>query len=267
MSEQKPVAVLIVSFDRAGIKPAKIPFTALAEVISAVQALATGGRAVGAPREREEPGEDDKFRLMRIKTGSAIYSLAGPPPVRFTERLRLAYTIVREPETSEVEDFVLSPLQRLSHVARVLDTEITLRDPSRPRAVLARFGGDSYSRVASSLLVSGETQLFGKVLRVGGATEKKCMLRIPSQQHAIYCSVDSVIVARELGKRLYQEVLAAGVAQWLRSNWHVVAFTIREVSQPKHRSLLEAREAVRRAGGSDWDKIGDPSAFLKGLGD
>jgi hypothetical protein len=267
MSEQKPVPVLSVSFDREGIKPARIPFNALAEVISAVQALATGGRTEGAPRESEEPGEDDKFRLMKIKTGSAIYSLAGPPPVRFADRLRLADAIVRDPETADGADFVLSPLERLSQVAKALDTEITLRDPSKHREVLARFGGDSYRRVADSLLVSGDTELFGKVLRVGGATERKCMLRIPSQQHAIYCRIESVNVARELGRRLYQEVLAAGTANWLRSNWHVIAFTVRDVSQPKPGSLLEAREAVRKAGGSDWDNIVDPSAYLNGLGE
>ena len=93
------------------------------------------------------------------------------------------------------------------------------------------------------------------------------MLRIPSQQHAIYCGVETGKVARELGRRLYQEVLVAGTACWLRSNWHVIAFTIRDVSQPKRGSLLEAREAVRKAGGSDWDKISDPSAFLNELGE
>ena len=189
---------------------------------------------------------------MKIKTGSVIYSLAGPPPVRFTDRLKLADAIVRNPGTAaEGADLVLGPLERLSHVARVLDTEITLRDPSRPDVVLARFSGNSYSQVARSLLVSGDTELFGHVLRVGGATERKCMLRLPSQQNAVFCrgSCPRKSLASWGGgstKRCLSPVQRAGF---------VVIGTSSASLSGKYRnrglgSLLEAREAVRKAGGA-----------------
>jgi hypothetical protein len=98
---------------------------------------------------------------------------------------------------------------------------------------------------------------------VGGATDKKCGLRVPSQSRMLMCNVASVDVARRLGEKLYQEVAVHGMARWLKTSWRIVAFTIREVYQPKLHSASEAIEALRKAGGKGWDNINDPEAFLK----
>lgn len=263
MSDQPSDAVLRVSFKKEGIEPARIPISALSEVMAAIQAL-TVGKSSSLSKEE---ADDDKFRLLKIRKGSANYWFAGPAQERFAPRLYKTETILRTPAEAGDEDFFLSPLERLSNVARHLDCVIELRQPGRGGEVYFNVAHDSYRSIAGTLLVRGQTEIFGKVVRVGGASRKKCSLRADSQPHLLYCTVESAPVARELGQRLYQDVLAHGNVTWLRGSWRVVDFEITSIQQPKLGSISDAVKAIREAGGKDWDKIEDPMSFLDNPGD
>ena len=79
----------------------------------------------------------------------------------------------------------------------------------------------------------------------------------------MFCKVSSKEISREMGKRLYEEVVVHGTALWLRASWRIFAFTVTGIAQPKQGSLTQAFEALRKAGGDKWGQIADPEAYLQ----
>ena len=79
----------------------------------------------------------------------------------------------------------------------------------------------------------------------------------------MFCKVSSQEISREMGKRLYEEVVVYGTALWLRTSWRIFAFTVMSISQPKQGSLKQAFEELRKAGGEKWGHIADPEAYLQ----
>lgn len=256
----RPPSILEIRFEGPGILPEKIPITSLARALSAVHRLAAGPEVahVAGDALEEEP-----LRLLQVKRGSAVFSMGGQPAPVTLARLRETGKALEEPDSVGDRSYILSPIEDLSAIARALHCEIVLREPGEANGVVARIGPESYQKIARSILVSGETAFVGIVKRVGGATERRCALRVAFQRHLLYCRVESNELVRKLGQHLYEEVVVHGTAEWLKTSWQVMSFTITGMSQPKSGSLKEALEALREAGGKDWDGVDDPESFLE----
>jgi hypothetical protein len=166
------------------------------------------------------------------------------------------------PEDVGENDYILNPIERLSATARALGCRIVLREPGRDGGILASIEPGTYETISKSLLILGETSFVAKIQRVGGATETKCALRVDFQNRLLFCKVSSKEVAREMGKRLYEEVVVSGTASWLKTSWRIFAFAVASISQPAQGTLTEAFEELRKAGGDRWGKIDDPEAYL-----
>ena len=231
----------------------------LSRAFSAVQRLASGN---------ESHGEDDvelpegNSGLVQVIRGSAIYAIANPNPERAIEHLRLTGKVLKKPEAIGDQEFILGALDELSAVSRSQGTPIILKEPGREGVVLARILPGSFAHVSDSLLINGESTVFGRVERVGGATERKCALRVTNRTRLLFCSVETNETARQLGQKLYEEVAAKGTASWIKTTWRISKFSIRTITQPKLKPFNEMIDALRDAGGSDWDKISDPQSFL-----
>ena len=269
MRPKKPHPLFEVRFEGSGIFPEKIPLRSLVTALSAIQRLAAGT----APFDEEE-GEGDKegepeesLRLLDVKRGSAVFQISAPAtsdPRPALQRLRVVGEFLENGE-DDVEniDYALSPIKDLSTTARSLDCTIALREAGPNKRVLARFQPTSYESISTLLLVEGDTSFVGTVQRVGGATGVKCGLRVGFQHRMLICRVPEREVARTIGKRLYEDVVVHGTANWLKRSWRMVSFTIKSVTQPTQGSILDAFEELRQAGGKSWDAINDPAAYLK----
>jgi hypothetical protein len=268
MALKKPLPVFEVHFEGEKIYPEEIPLRTMSDALSAIQRLVTG--AESAEEEAEDETTDDSLRLLEVKRGSAVYKVGGPPVSAAKRNLRTLGRALANPEDLDAEyDYILSPIERLSAVARRLECTITLREPgtkSVPGAILAKIEQLSYEAISKSLLVQGETSFTGEVVRVGGATALRCGLRVPFQTRLLICKVKDAKVARIIGQHLYRDVDVTGVAQWLKNSWRVFSFTIHEVrEQPVQGSIVEAMEALREAGGKAWDLVDDPRGYLEGI--
>lgn len=257
MSSKRPPAVFEALFEGAGIYPESIPMGVLAHTLAAVQRLASGLDSV------DKAMPDGNIGLVKVKRGSAVFQFTAPTPELALTHLRETGTVLRNPEQIGERDYMLNPVEDLSAVARSLGCTIVLRKSGDNHAVLARIGPDSYADIAEKLLIKGDTTITGKVMRVGGAVENKCGLRIPSRPRMLYCRVGTRSVARKLGQKLYEVVVVQGTAVWLKTNWRIAHFTINEVYQPKMKSASETIEALRNAGGAGWDEIDDPEKYLE----
>jgi len=252
------VPALEVKFEGGGVSPDRILVPDLASVIRAVQRLAAGR----LPDESAPLAEDEKLRLVGIRRGSARYALAGPPPAVAGAHLRVLGEVIRSPEQMGENDYLLHPVRTLSHAATKLDCTISIREPGRGGAVLARIGPETYGDLTKSILISGRTEFGGRVERVGGATRSRCGLRVAFQKRMLICRVPNPAAARTLGENLYKRVVVSGEAAWIKTTWRVFSFRVEAVRPLRDGSLSEKIEAIRAAGGSDWDGINDVRAYL-----
>jgi hypothetical protein len=249
---------LEVKFEGGDVSPDKILVADLAKVIEAVQRLAAGQ----IPDDSTTLPEQEKLRLVSVRRGSARYALAGPSRDLAGANLRILGEVIERPDQFGDNDYLLHPVYELSRAAAKLKCQISIREPGSRGVVLARIGSDTYTNLTKSVLVSGQTEFGGKVERVGGATRSRCGLRVAFQKRMLICRVPKSTVARTLGENLYKRVVVSGEAAWIRTNWRVYAFRVQSVRPLKEGSLADKIQAIRQAGGSDWDRIKDVRAYL-----
>ena len=264
MATKAPEPIFEVVFLGAGIYPEKIPLGTLARTLTAIQRI-----ALGLEMEEEDEGSDipepetGEIRLLNMARGSAVFRFVGEAADEAIGHLRLVGTVLAKPEELGLNDYILSPLERISASARSLGCEIIVRTPGKSGAVLATIGPGSYEHIAKTAFIKGETSITGEVKRVGGATCVRCALRVPFQQRLLYCKVESAEVARKLGDCLYKRVSTHGKVQWIRGTWRIRAFTITSFEPMKEGSISEAFEALYDAGGSGWKGIENPQEYIE----
>jgi len=207
---------------------------------------------------------DDSVSLLKVRRGSAHFVCAAKQPERALSNLRLAGQLLNSPDQADQLAYAFTPIEELSAIARSLGCTITLRPADERQAVLATIEPETFGRLASQLLLEGDTTITGRVERVGGATEMRCALRVAFQHRLLYCRVVGEDAVRKLGQSLYEDVAVSGTARWIRNSWRIVAFTVRDVApQPKPGSLAEAFGAIREAGGKGWGRYRDPRKHLQ----
>ena len=217
MAIKAPEPIFEVVFLGAGIYPEKIPLGMLARTLTAIQRIASGLEMEEEEDEStESQAETGEIRLLNMARGSAVFRFVGASADEAIQHLRLVGAVLAKPEELGLNDYILSPLERISASARSLGCEIIVRRPGKSGAVLAKIGPHSYEEIAKTAFITGETSITGEVKRVGGATEVRCALRVPFQQHLLYCKVQNAAVARKLGDCLYKRVSANGRVQWIR---------------------------------------------------
>jgi hypothetical protein len=267
MQRKKPNPVFEVLFAKAF--PEEIPVTVLSRTLSAINQLSLG-ELVRTSRGEEEESEDDNaaIRLISIRRGSAVFQCYASRPDAAIANLRIVGDVIAtpNPDSSDRLGYILHPVEELSAIAKSQECAIIVRAPAGKKQTLAVVEPDSYARIAKSFLIEGDTTIRGSIEKVGGATDMRCSLRVPFQHRLLFCGVASAELSRKLGQHLYETVAAVGTAKWIQRSWKIFAFTIKDIYQPKPRSIREAVKALREAGGKSWDKIKDPEAYLAEIG-
>ena len=129
--------------------------------------------------------------------------------------------------------------------------------------MFATIDGDSYSILAATAFVTGESSVYGYLERVGGATDQRCGLRLPTQpRRMIYCTVETEELVRSLGQHIYENILVSGTVTWFRRAWQVKHIRVTDFEPSKTGSILDTLERIYEAGGKVWDDVDDPEALI-----
>ena len=110
--------------------------------------------------------------------------------------------------------------------------------------------------------LSGSTTLLARCLRVGGATTPMAELRLPNKRLLYVQVVESV--ARELGKRLYDQVVLSGEAVWDAKDGDLNEFKVKEVSSFRAVPVNIAFKELALASRGRWESV-DAESFVRGL--
>jgi hypothetical protein len=111
-------------------------------------------------------------------------------------------------------------------------------------------------------VISGGTELLARCLRVGGATVPHAELRL-SNHRLLHVEVTE-LVARELGKRLYDEIVLSGVAEWDATDGEIRAFKVQAVTAFRAVPVDVAFKELAAASRGRWDGI-DAESFVRGV--
>jgi hypothetical protein len=261
--QKKPTPIFEVVFTGGDVYPERMPINKVTNALAAIKRL-TAGEALGAEDEEDEEGADEQVRLLDVtRTSSAVFRFLAPSPTVTINRIKDAGRVLGNPDDIGNSEYVLRPIKDLSAIASSLNCSVVLREADKDHDVLARIEPDSYAKISKSLLVSGNTKISGVVQRIGGITGTRCALSVPFQNRLLYCKVETEEVARKLGVYLYQRVIAAGKARWLKGSMRLFSFAIQDVSQTAPGSIKEHLLALWEAGLNDWELAEDPDGQLQ----
>lgn len=260
---KRPTPTFSLRFVADGLSPHEVPLRAVSDALSAVQDLASGRDPFVTAKV--DPGK--AINLVEVRGGSAIYSCVSHAPAEAMSNLTRVGAMISA--AAEVHDnaliSVLKPIERLSEVARTVGCRLEVIAPDGNGGPLLVVEDQSYERISKKLLVRGDATVIGRVERAGGATEMRCLLRVPGRRHILYCGVKSKDLVQRLGQHLYERIAAVGTAVWIHRTWYIYEFTINDFSQPSMGNAREAIERLRNAGLSGWDEVEDPEAAIRDL--
>ena len=259
----RPEAAFEIILKGPGLYPEKIPFHDLRELLASVQQLASGDTTT---LDDEEQPESDSFGLLAVKRGSARYVVTNLFPKQAVRHFRDVGSVIKKPQKIGDKEFILSPLRALSAIAKKHGATVLLCRPEHGSTPLAIIEAGTYERIARTALLKGETVLYGKIERIGGASALKCGLRIPGRKRMLICDIASKELAQKLGQNLYENVGVSGNATWMRATWSVLEFQISSFTKPMRKPMIDFFIDLRKAGGDAWDAIEDPECYLNPTG-
>jgi hypothetical protein len=264
----------VVRLVGSGIKPWHVPMRSLARLMDAIQRLVAQDEEEDVDSSEDEAEvQDDQIvslgsnvlKLVGIRATSAGYAISTPFRESALSVLATTGNAIENPTESEWTGPTISSLKDVSEIAKALRVKVEIRESGSKRRlgdVIARITPETYDQVSKSAFVHGDTSLFGRVVRIGGAEEARCALRIPDQSKLVYCGVASDELARKLSNHLYDDVTVHGEATWLRATWRICRFDINSFDPPKTGTFQAALDDIWRAGGKAWDKVKDPDKFI-----
>jgi hypothetical protein len=270
MAPKKPNPDFLVRLVAPGLKPWVVPVRTLAHVLEALQRLVD--QKDSEEEEQDIPSEisaaDAKqgMRLIGLKDTSAAYAVSAPDRELALTCLKNTGQSIKRPELAQWTPATISSIKELSEIAKSLGCEIEFRQPGQGRVlgdVIATIRPSTYQSITGFAFIYGETSVFGKIERVGGATEMHCGLRLPDHpKRMVICRVVGEELVRELGQYMYQYVMVNGRATWVKHNKRLKHLEIRSFERPKTGSIRAALDAIYDAGGDAWDAVDDPAALI-----
>ena len=260
---KSPVPTFELRFVAPGLNPESIPLHSVSEALSAVQDLASGRD----PLETRHVPEDKLIGLLKVRRGSAVYSCVSRAPDEARQNLRLVGRMLSSLDAPNTEDDLMvsafRPIETLSSVARSVGCRLEIYPASdRDNPIFSIESGD-FKKLSSRLLLAGDTTVVGTVVRAGGATDMRCLMRVPGRQRILYCDVEDRKLVQRLGQHLYEQVAATGTAVWIHRSWYILNFTVRSFSQPRLGDPTKAIAKLRAAGLKAWDSIPNPEDYAK----
>lgn len=233
-----------------GAYPEDVPVRAMADLIGAVRSIVAGD---------DEDGEANaSVSLLDINRGSAVYRCLSSEPDIAIPKLRVVGNCIRDGGKHQDLAEILPQLRDISHAAEMTNCDVVVREYAKggkgPALIVVK--PSTYKEIRDSQTVKGHTELLCQIERVGGVDRSRCMVRVPRQRKAVYCTV-ARDRARDLAKLLYQDVVLSGTAVWIRHTRRIIDFKI-DGFRPYSRSRLdEVRDKLRRAGADRWDRLSD----------
>lgn len=238
------------------IAPEDLSLGRLAELLKHTEA------AINAQVFADDPDAQPDELLtsaVGIQSGSVGLRLHTTPCT--AAALCLITAAIRDAVTSEIAARALAEVEELRSLSKRIASAIEFHEGENAGILMARIAAGEPLRPARCL-VSGETDIYGELVRVGGA-QPKAWLKLHTGR-TVPCTMNSAL-AREAAPLLYQVIGLHGEATWYADTWEIRSFRASELLPYRECSLIEAFASLREVAGAAWDAVEDPDAYLRDL--
>lgn len=241
--KEKPNPTILIRLSGPEIVPEKIPIGQMSQVIKAIQTLA---------------GTD--LRMFKVRRKSAGYMMVANDPLFAAGSLAKSGMALDAPFDFLNAEMIAS-FDTLRSVVKYLKCRLQVK--SLDGTWGWDFRSSKWDEVRQMSIIEDDASVYGELKRVGGASGKRCTLKIPGRKKLLYCSIANENAAKRLGKHLYEEVGLHGRGRFFVKDWSIVSFVAQSVTIQKRMSFEKMREEIREAGGNGWDDIENPDEFLR----
>ena len=241
-----------------GIAPSTIRSRDTAELIASIEEMIAS--------ELLDPDSPDTERvtvgLVGVRSGSATLQFQSPDQVRVRKAFLNIAAALSKGQFSRLRPKTLEYIQNFQTTTKRLHCVAEFRKSPKSVKPLAILRPETHIADPSEFYVSGETTLYGRLLRVGGAVPK-AVLKLDSRSKALICDI-STNLAKELGRRLYTWVGVSGIAKWDPRDYSVREFKIQAILPYEDVPVLEAFRKLSDVAGKHFDGV-DPVAYVEEL--
>lgn len=238
----------------SNVRPGLISSHDLAEILEAVESFASSEAHKTHPNLSKEDlivglyAIEDRSIGLRFKTNSSQAII----PVFVSAMLSVASF-----DFSELTPNSLKSLNTITAFARKhsCKVEVTARGSVNPLVVI-----DANMQIPEPMRLKGETQIVGKLIRVGGKSPKAA-IEPESGGNLLYCDIPE-FMAVDLGHMLYERVIFEGLAEWDAKTMEMQSFKISDFMSFKNESPVLVLENLGKKFGDVFNEIDDVVSFV-----
>jgi len=244
----------------ADIAPGLIRSRELADVITAVEEMIT------AVVERDNPdikAEQIRVGLSAISSGSFIMEFTPNLEALTLPAAEAVMSAIGSQRFDKLPGKTITALRTIHGFTQRHDATTEFRTLNGKSVLLAEI--TPQTKIPEPVRVTGETILYGDVLRVGGA-EPKVMFRSISDNDLVFC-VGTQEIILEAALHLYKRVGLRGDAVWDLETMKIEKFRIQEILNYEDVGLVQAFAELREVVGEYFDTIEDVNAFVSDIRD
>lgn len=255
MATKRPTPSFVIRLTGGEISPERVPLRILSDAASAITRLAIGGA---------DESESKSVRVLGVKRGSAVYPCLMETENETHDNLSAVGKVIEDPHSDLLTHTMLRPIDRLAKIAASLECQIQIQLPGTSKA-LATITSNSYQRIRGVALMHDEATVNGYLVRVGGASDRKCAIRVYGRDRLLICQVDTEDLSRQLGKHLYEPVTVYGRGLYFSRTWDLIHLRIDKATFSSNDDYDKMMDEFRAAGGDAWDDCQDVDGELRSM--
>ena len=126
----------------------------------------------------------------------------------------------------------------------------------------AEINVDSDIKVSDSLYFSGETTVYGKIIRIGGSQPKVRILLDNGKYISVVSSKENV---KELSPNLYSRIGIKGIGKWKKENNELVEIKAKSFVILSDLPLTDRLKGLSKLIGKYWVNIDNPDDYVASL--
>jgi hypothetical protein len=210
---------------------------------------------------KQNPNADPEqlvIGLVDIETGSTRLKFSSQIPQLALSAFIAITTSISNDNYSSLPPSSVKAIQKISDFTKKRNCEATFAIPSDTQHT-AKITPTTVINLPENAFISGETTVYGKVERVGGATPK---VVIRTATNSSISSAVSEDLAKKLAQRLYSWMGLRGTATWCTEDFTMEDFKIEDITEYEEQPLKKSMDELSRLIGTYWQDEKDVTGTI-----
>ncbi len=217
--------IMEIKFSGENILPETIRARDLADILANVEESLT---AIILKENADINIDDLVIGLVNIEEGSAKLRFKSSMQIIALLAFTMLSTAISTGDFTKVPITAINSVKSISDFTKKRNCVAEFRTQIDSEKPLASLTPTSEINIPAIYQLSGETVIYGRIIRVGGATPK-AVIRLNDKQ-TVYCEVKESL-AKEIAHKLYSWVGLSGTAKWTTEDYSLDSFRIEKITE------------------------------------